>query len=66
MPAKKGSGKNVTKTIVKPSDSGPSTKKLSVKNGRPSRYHKDFDKIALVIRAELQEETMSNNFSPQV
>jgi len=46
MAGKKGSGKNVTKTVVKADDSGPSTKKLSAKNGRPSRYHKDFDKIA--------------------
>ena len=29
-------------------------------------FYKDFDKIALQVRAELQEETMSNNFRPQV
>ena len=29
-------------------------------------FYKDFDKIALKIRSELSEETMSNNFRPQV
>ena len=29
-------------------------------------FYKDFDKIALQVHAELQEETMSNNFRPQV
>ena len=29
-------------------------------------FYKDFDKIALEIRSELSEETMSNNFRPQV
>lgn len=32
----------------------------------PEGFYKDFDKIALEIRSELREETMSNNFRPQV